>query len=135
MDSIMYVIITISITKVYRMLFQHRTKCSKHGRDLYLINKKAGSTQQCFNLNPSLHEFPKTWQKKFHLIKYIQKHNKYYTKITLLMIFWILIKICICITAIVNFYIIWICITYDTCLLTTSQWHPLEYIISVTPQQ
>jgi hypothetical protein len=36
--------------------------------------------------------------KKFHLIKYTQKHNKYYTKITLLTIFIILIKICICIT-------------------------------------
>jgi hypothetical protein len=49
-------------------------------------------------LNPSVHEFPKTWQKKFHLINYIQKHNKYYTKINLLTIFRILMKICICIT-------------------------------------
>jgi hypothetical protein len=40
------------------------------------------------------------------------------------------------IMVIVNFYIIWICITYDTtCLLTTSQWRPLQCIISVTPQQ
>jgi hypothetical protein len=37
-------------------------------------------------------------EKKNHLIKYIQKHNKYYTKITLLTIFLILIQICICIT-------------------------------------
>jgi hypothetical protein len=37
---------------------------------------------------------------------------------------------------VVNFYIVWICITYDTtCLLTTSQWRPLHCIISVTPQQ
>jgi hypothetical protein len=49
-------------------------------------------------LNPSLHEFPKSWQKEFHLIKYIQKHNKYYTKITFLTIFRILMKICVCIT-------------------------------------
>jgi hypothetical protein len=42
----------------------------------------------CWNcqFNPSLHEFPKTWQKKIHLIKDIQKHY-YYTKITLLTIF------------------------------------------------
>jgi hypothetical protein len=42
--------------------------------------------------------FQKTWQKKFYLIKYIQKHNKYYTKITLLKIFRIFTKICICTT-------------------------------------
>jgi hypothetical protein len=38
------------------------------------------------------------YNKKIHMIKYIQKHNKYYTKITLLTIFQILMKICICIT-------------------------------------
>jgi hypothetical protein len=36
---------------------------------------------------------------------------------------------------IVNFYVLWICVTYDkTCVLTTSQWCPLECIISDTPQ-
>jgi hypothetical protein len=40
------------------------------------------------------------------------------------------------IMVIVNFYVMWICITYDTtCLLTTSQWRPLHCIIFVTPQQ
>jgi hypothetical protein len=35
---------------------------------------------------------------------------------------------------IVNFYIIWICITYDTtCLLTISQWRPLQCIILLHP--
>jgi hypothetical protein len=42
--------------------------------------------------------FQKHDKKKFHLIKYIQKHNRYYTKITLLTIFRILMKICVCIT-------------------------------------
>jgi SPX domain protein involved in polyphosphate accumulation len=40
----------------------------------------------------------KKYDKEINLIKYIQKHNKYYTKITLLKIFRILMKICMCIT-------------------------------------
>jgi hypothetical protein len=51
--------------------------------------------------------FQKHDQKKFHLIKYIQKHNKYYTKIILLTIFRISMKI-------------YICITYDTSWLLSN---------------
>jgi hypothetical protein len=41
--------------------------------------------------------FQKNMTKKIHPIKYIQKHRKYYTKITLLAIFRIFMKICVCI--------------------------------------
>jgi hypothetical protein len=63
--------------------------------------------------------------KKFHLIKYIKKHNKHYTKITLFDYFlnfnenlymyhiWYIMVI-------VNFYIICICITYDTSWLLST---------------
>jgi hypothetical protein len=103
-----------------------------------IINLKVWTfilTLHCMN-------FQKHDKKKFHLIKYIQKHNKYYTKITLLAVFGILMKICVCITYDTSWLLstftlhIWICITYDTsCLLTTTQFRPLQCIISVTPQQ
>jgi hypothetical protein len=111
----------ININQVYAQLsaLYRLNLCFK----FYVVRSVHFETKQ---FNPSLHIFTKTWQ-KFHLIKYIQKHNKYYTKITLLKIFpnlnedlymyhiWYIMVI-------VNFYIIWICITYDTtCLILTSE--------------
>jgi hypothetical protein len=83
-------------------------------------------------VNPSLHEFPKTWKKfspyKIHpeTQQTLQKNNfignflNFNENLYMYHIWYAMV--------IVNFYIMWICITYDTtCLLTTSQWRPYDY--------
>jgi hypothetical protein len=93
--------------------------------DYFVRNTWQALTLHCMN-------FKKHDKKKFNQIKYIQKHNKYYTKITILTIFRFLMKICICIA----YDTAWLLSTvtlygYVSHMIQHVYWQPLSAPIAV----